>query len=292
VNALRDAWYVDNLCCPDCRKPLRLLDQGVECSVCSFAKTAEGCFDLRPITPRSDYVGFARTMSQPPSARLYQISTNRPAITYDGPRAVRDSSELLSEIMRYLDPPAAVLDLGCGPRDQAVPVQHIGHRYVGVDYSNTSADFLADAHAIPFRDATFDCVLSYAVLEHLHNPFVAIREIERVLKLGGIYVGTVSQGEPFHESYFHHTAWGFMSLVESTTVLRVRRLWSSMDTLAALARMGRYPRAVRRLIQAVHVAHEHLPFLAPRKMRWSPKDKELDEVHRAGSVCFVAERPA
>ena len=75
----------------------------------------------------------------------------------------------------------------------------IGYRYVGVDYSSSSADLLADAHSIPFGDNTFECVFSYAVLEHLHLPFLAIREIERVLSPSGLFVGTVSQGEPFHD---------------------------------------------------------------------------------------------
>jgi hypothetical protein len=36
---------------------------------------------------------------------------------------------------------------------------------------------------------------------------------------------------------------------------------------------------------------KHAPFLAPRKyFRWSPRERAVDELHRAASVCFIAER--
>jgi len=50
--------------------------------------------------------------------------------------------------------------------------------------------------------------------------------------------------------------------------------------------MGRYPRAVRWLLRLVDSVHRGLPFLAPRKLRWSPREKALDELYRAGSLCF------
>jgi ubiquinone/menaquinone biosynthesis C-methylase UbiE len=149
---------------------------------------------------------------------------------------------------------------------------------------------LADAHAIPFHDATFDAVLSYAVLEHLYDPFLAVREVARVLVTGGIYFGGVSQGEPFHDSYFHHTAFGILKVMQDAG-LRVERLWPSYDTLHALSRMGRYPRVQRILIETVHRIGKAMPLLAPRKhFRWSEREKAIDEIHRAASILFVAEK--
>ena len=57
-------------------------------------------------------------------------------------------------------------------------MEHYGLAYVGIDYHTPEADLLADAHGIPFRDRTFDIVLSYAVLEHLYIPFLAAREVD------------------------------------------------------------------------------------------------------------------
>jgi SAM-dependent methyltransferase len=221
---------------------------------------------------------------------LTGIVIERPAVTYTGPRAVRDSSELFSVAAPWIVPGARLLDLGCGPRDQAAPAEHGGVSYVGIDYSSEQADLLADAHAIPFRENTFDVVLSYAVLEHLYHPFLAVQEVARVLRPGGVYVGTVSLGEPFHDSFFHHTAWGLLTVLRPAG-LRPLRLWPSHDTLHALSTMGRYPRALRMAIEAVHRLGVAAPFLAPRKFfRWSPRERAIDELHRAASVCFIAEK--
>jgi len=37
----------------------------------------------------------------------------------------------MSVLEQQLEPVAKVLDLGCGPRDQAAPVQFLGFQYLG-----------------------------------------------------------------------------------------------------------------------------------------------------------------
>ena len=208
----------------------------------------------------------------------------------DSRQAIRDSREMFSAAQPWLRKGGRLFDLGCGPRDQAAPAAHYGLEYVGADFDSPAADLLADAHAIPFRAGTFDAVLAYAVLEHLYNPFLAISDIARILKRGGIFFGAVSQGEPFHDSYFHHTALGVLALFRSGG-LRVVRFWPSYDTLHALSEMGRYSRVQQTLIETVYRIGEATPFLAPRKFfKWSDREKQVDELHRSAAVCFVAEK--
>ncbi|HVR39052.1 MAG TPA: class I SAM-dependent methyltransferase [Thermoanaerobaculia bacterium] len=277
---MADDWYRAHLACPDCRRPL----SGESCA-CGFVVRDR---DLRPQNPPARALEF--TLGFAPDLDACRIE--RPRVTYSGPRALRDSSELFSAIEPQLRRGATLLDLGCGPRDQAAPAAHYGLQYVGADVASLDADLRIDAHAIPFRDATFDVVFSYAVLEHLANPFLAVHEIARVLKPGGVFVGTVSQGEPFHDSYFHHTAFGLLSVLAANG-LHADQLWPSYDTLHALATMGRYPRVLRLLIELVHRAGRALPMLAPRKFfRWTPRERAVDELHRAASICFTARRTA
>ena len=291
MHSIDESWYRDYLSCPDCRGELFIKIQSICCSKCSYISKLSGTAEIKPKSPTSVSAQLPRVMAAHPSDTLKTIEITSPEISYDGPSAIRDSRELMSEMKNYLGSKGLVLDLGCGPRDQAIPVHYMGYQYVGVDYSNQKADILADAHAIPFKDKTFDCVLSYAVLEHLHNPFICVSEIERVLRPGGVYIGTVSQGEPFHDSYFHHTAWGFISLVSSITTLQIKRIWSSGDTLASLSRMGRYPRVIRQLLKLIDKIHISIPWLAPRKMKWPERERRLDIIHKAGSVCFVVQKP-
>jgi len=278
------SWYREHLACPDCRRPLP-----AEAGICACGFTIDRTGrDFRPQhpQPRQSTIILGSSVH----AELHDVLVERPKVTYTGPRAERDSSELFSAAGRWLQPGAKLLDLGCGPRDQVAPAAHYGASYVGIDYSSERADLLADGHAIPFRDGTFDVVLSYAVLEHLYHPFLAVEEVARVLRPGGVFVGTVSQGEPFHDSYFHHTAFGLLTVLRPAS-MRALRLWSSHDTLHALATMGRYPRVLRLATEALHRISSHAPFLAPRKyFRWSPRERAVDELHRAASVCFVAEK--
>lgn len=260
---------------------------GAQC-VCGFTIRAAAPNDFRPQHPAERTLRV--TLDCDVRATLAAIPLDKPPVTYDGPRAQRDSSELFSAALPWLKSGAAVLDLGCGPRDQFTPLNHLGARYVGIDYDSPNADLLADAHAIPFRAGTFDAVLSYAVFEHLYNPQLAAVEAARVLKPGGVFFGFVSQGEPYHESFFHHTSLGVLEILRVAR-LKPLRLWAAYDTLHALAVMGRYPKPQRMLIEAIYRLGEMFPVLAPRKhFRWSVREKQVDELHRASSIAFVAQR--
>jgi|GEM_PF-3204492 len=45
----------------------------------------------------------------------------------------------------------------------------------------------ADAHALPFRDDSFDLIFCFSFLHHFHRPDDALGEIKRVPKKGGIF---------------------------------------------------------------------------------------------------------
>jgi len=286
--SLSNEWYLDILACPDCAAGFQRHGQQLICEECGFSAAYARNADLRP--RRSHGV----TLELPPifdaEAELSGVTLGRPVSTYKGPVGIRDSRELLSVMEQALSKPGRVLDLGCGPRDQADPIRSLGHQYVGIDVSSSEADIRGDAHALSFKAESFDFVFSYAVLEHLHNPFLVLSEIKRVLIPGGVFCGTVSQGEPFHNSFFHHTAWGVLSLVRASG-LEVVRLWPCWDTLSGLAEMGRYPRVLRYGIRTLDWVHKRFRFLAPRKMRWSDEHKLVDELHRAASIGFVIRKP-
>jgi SAM-dependent methyltransferase len=46
---------------------------------------------------------------------------------------------------------------------------------------------LKHEYKLPFADSSFDCVLSFGVLEHVSNDLESLKEIYRILKLNGLF---------------------------------------------------------------------------------------------------------
>ena len=73
-------------------------------------------------------------------------------------------------------------------------------RYVGVDLSENAIEMArgigltahrVDGEDLPFDSGTFDVAIAFEVFEHLFNPHHAAGELLRVLKPGGVLLGTV-----------------------------------------------------------------------------------------------------
>ncbi|WP_169979006.1 class I SAM-dependent methyltransferase [Tautonia rosea] len=86
----------------------------------------------------------------------------------------------LEETLNALPEGARILDVGAGGRRvltkvvtlDAVPVKGV--------------DVVGDIHRMPLGSDSFDCVICTGTLEHVQDPWIAVREIQRVLKPGGI----------------------------------------------------------------------------------------------------------
>jgi SAM-dependent methyltransferase len=90
------------------------------------------------------------------------------------------------------DPDKIVLELGCG----VGALSSIHSNYIGLDFSVealkkfiTPARHLnGDMQCLPLKDVSVDCIFSWAALEHVPNPEMALAEVERVLKAGGVAI--------------------------------------------------------------------------------------------------------
>lgn len=111
-----------------------------------------------------------------------------------------------------------VLDLGCGEGRHVISAYIEGDvQSVGVDLSlhdlqttrakfadfdepdNTAKSFglsSANALALPFGDNSFDKVICSEVLEHIPDYQGALKEIQRVLKPGGLFCASVPRNWP------------------------------------------------------------------------------------------------
>lgn len=101
-----------------------------------------------------------------------------------------------------------LLDIGSGDRWIAGALSPEVH-YVALDYPSTgrdlygaSPDVFADAHSLPFADASFDALVCLEVLEHVMDPAQVLREIARVLKPGGRAWLSMPFLYPLHDAPF------------------------------------------------------------------------------------------
>lgn len=186
-----------SLVCPACRRPFNV-GADVQCE-CGFkAQFVDSVPVLRTLAAeeRVDYLAESSSLTQHNSSHL--------------------PIELIQEALRS---DGMTLELGAGIDICTHPNLVKTDAFV---YSS-HLDYVVDAHAMPFVDNSFDYIYSLAVFEHLHSPWVAAKEIFRVLKPGGkVYVLTAFMqhvhGYPHH--FFNMTHMGVERIFSDFEIIR------------------------------------------------------------------------
>jgi SAM-dependent methyltransferase len=171
----RNWQYADILACPLCLGPLRETELCFECTRC------ERDFHRRRGTPV-----FARAGETIFSHLLVTNPTN--------PNA-EEHTKLIKDLAKGL-----VLDLGAGnPREAEHYPNVVFHEFV--QYGHT--DVVSVCDRLPYREGTFDAVISKAAFEHLARPWDMAEEIYRVLKPGGFVTVDTAFMYPLHGDPYH-----------------------------------------------------------------------------------------
>lgn len=151
---------------------------------------------------------------------------------------------------------ARVLDLGCGAGHVSFHVAPLVSEVVGYDLSQQMLDVVTAAAAergmgnistvngaaerLPFADGEFDFVFSRYSAHHWSDLGVALREVRRVLKPGGVaaFVDVLSPGSPLFDTY-----------LQSVEVLRDTshvRDYSAAEWLRQVSEAGLHVRSTTR----------------------------------------------
>ena len=144
--------------------------------------------------------------------------------------------------------PIKVLDLGCGSGNSETKFKAHPQKveWFGLDIdespevnarTKTEGNFYTfDGINIPFDDNYFDVIYSNQVFEHVRYPEALLTEINRVLKPGAYFMGSVSYLEPYHSfSYWNYTPYGFKE-ISTKAGLEVVEIRPSIDALTLIVR--------------------------------------------------------
>jgi len=99
-------------------------------------------------------------------------------------------------------------------------------------------DIIADAHDLSeIQNNSYETILCTEVLEHLHTPHLAISEMYRILKPGGLLLLTTRFIFPLHSSpvdYYRFTKYGLRHLLKDFEILELSEDSNTMETIAIL----------------------------------------------------------
>lgn len=282
---------LDAVACPCCHEPLASLS---ECSSCGATfTTSDGPPSLIPGSVKRD-VSFAFTSERSVAGEAFRGAFRYPpAGTSTNVHHLDDAHAVLLD---QLAPGSSVLEIGCGGGHMREPLKARGTRYIGTDISavrvndtlraHGGPDLLADAHFLPFADEQFDLVYSAAVVEHLACPQLAVQEVRRVLKPGGLFAGSVSFLEPWHDdSFYHMSPLGVFELMVQAG-LKPEFVWPGYSGFDALYGMGN--KATRALLPLARFSA--FAFRLGNRLKGRSRTVE-DEAKVAGGMNWIAVKP-
>ncbi|MEB3215439.1 MAG: methyltransferase domain-containing protein [Nostocales cyanobacterium 94392] len=117
-----------------------------------------------------------------------------------------------------------LIDIGCGTKPYKNLLYTYIKEHIGIDHESTlhdksNIDLIGTAYQIPAEDSSFDSAICTAVLEHLEEPELALKECNRVLKSGGIAIYSVPFIWHLHEEprdFYRYSKYGLKYLFEKT----------------------------------------------------------------------------
>jgi SAM-dependent methyltransferase/uncharacterized protein YbaR (Trm112 family) len=179
------------LICPRSKSPLKLREDELECSADPAIRypVINGIpiliDDTKSIFSIADFAQHHNTTFDLQESPLRKtIKRLMPKITHN--LKAKENFRLLLDL---LAPGSKVLVIGGSIRglgSEALYAQD-DFEIVGADVSyGPLTNIVCDAHDLPFRDQSFDCIIIQVVLEHVLDPPRCVAEVHRVLKPSGL----------------------------------------------------------------------------------------------------------
>lgn len=135
----------------------------------------------------------------------------------------------------YRKPDETILDVGCGSLCDAFHNIY-GGKYVGTDIEDSpyKKDIICDAHDLSrFKDGSFDIVTLWSVVEHLYNPYVALREAKRVARKAVIITTDFTEADK-NRSPNHYYSWTHKTFSQFLSLFGKHKTWVENDIMCGV----------------------------------------------------------
>jgi len=111
-----------------------------------------------------------------------------------------------------------IIDVGCGNAPYLKELKKYSDQIILMDWNpqQIPINLRGDICAIPFIKRSFDSVICLQVFEHVDDPFLAIKEINRITRMGGIILFSVPHLSRLHElpyDYYRYTENGIKKVL-------------------------------------------------------------------------------
>jgi ubiquinone/menaquinone biosynthesis C-methylase UbiE len=141
-----------------------------------------------------------------------------------------------------------VLDLGCGEGNSRGYFKSLKPEinWIGLDIESSpevnarkriDEDFISyDGIHIPLDNNSVDMIICNQVLEHVREPEELFKDVSRVVKPEGYFIGSVSYMEPFHSySLRNFTPYGLKVIIENAA-MKVVEIKPGVDAFTLIIR--------------------------------------------------------
>ncbi|MER9335545.1 class I SAM-dependent methyltransferase [Mesorhizobium sp. M0293] len=178
------------------------------------------------------------------------------------------------------------LDAGAGLRKR--PLSNVFSTDI---YDYPSTDVISIGQDLPFKDESFDGVLSLAVLEHVDDPFLCARELARVLKPKGrvlVMMPFLQAEHGYPQHYFNATRSGVVKLFEDLMLKDQMMTKSNHPILTINQIVGTYLSGVDEELRGEfsEMPVRRLFELAAKHMRDEPDDMLNIEAQKALQIAW------
>ena len=222
------------IACPKCRSYLEISSELYHCDNCTITYHKENSkisFLINPIAHGNNTLNQIKNIVKK-FPIVYKILSEVVA-------PVHISKKTLKKIIQEInDKSMLALNIGSGITNYSTQIINFdSQQFVNVQV-------VGDLFSLPFRDDTFDYVFSIYVLEHVPNPELAIKEMHRVLKPGGICYSFIPFIQGFHAApndYVRFTSSGVVNYFYEFDIIKNKAvgptsaaLWIVQEWLAII----------------------------------------------------------